>query len=203
LTRQKDGRLVFVAGRSGMGKTSLVRELIQKENRLLIYDPKGAARDFVRCHTVGSIRSLTNTIGKLKEGNGRYRFIDDSATNFDTFCRLVNWWSRFGPCAVVVDELADVTSPGKAPKYWGMLIRKGRSRSINRYACTQRPAESDKTSIGNADELITFHMKRINDRKAMALEMDIDVALITRLKPFEYLSDAPGRNMTRPQKTKK
>jgi hypothetical protein len=186
----KDGVLIFAAGRTRMGKTSLIRERIKSSKRLLIYDPKGAAGDYVQVHTVSSMPTLIRTLKKVKGEAGRYRFIDHKLKSFDLFCRTALVWGReFGGCTVVCDELAAVTSPSKAPPGWGQLVRMGLGYGISIYAISQRPAECDKTCISNATELTTFHMKRLNDRKYMAGEMDIDVEKINELKSYHYLSD--------------
>ena len=61
---------------------------------------------------------------------------------FAAFCSLAWVWMRTRPRAVlVVEELADVTSPGKAPAAWGEIVRKHRKTGATVYALTQRPAE--------------------------------------------------------------
>jgi hypothetical protein len=80
--------------------------------------------------------------------------------HFQIFCKLAWVWLRAAAGVLVVEELSDVTNPAKAPPAWGAICRKHRhALGSTVYALTQRPAESDKTILGNA-ELI--HAGRMN-----------------------------------------
>lgn len=87
--------------------------------------------------------------------------------------------------SIVAEELADVTSPAKAPEGWGMLIRRCRKYGGDVYGITQRPAESDKTLFGNCMVLHVCGLQRANDRKYVAMELDMpvsDIAALSREK---------------------
>ncbi len=64
---------------------------------------------------------------------------------------------------VIVEELADVTTPQKAPESWGVLLRRGRKYGISTYAVTQRIQEIDKTIIGNMAQFMVFQHVRPKD----------------------------------------
>jgi hypothetical protein len=113
---------------------------------------------------------------------------------FDAFCRLAWVWVRVAPGVLVIEELADVTSPGKAPPAWGEIVRKGLRYGPHIYALTQRPAESDKTVIGNASVIHCHRMARSMDRAYMARELDIAQDQLDALKPLDFIErDATGR----------
>lgn len=80
--------------------------------------------------------------------------------NFEAFCRLAWVWLRNAPGTLVVDEVADVTTPGKAPAAWGEIARKSRAFGAEVYVTTQRPQECDKTAQGNA---MVYHCGRMSD----------------------------------------
>lgn len=88
---------------------------------------------------------------------------------------------------MVAEEIADVTSPGKAPDARGLLVRQGLGWGINIYAITQRPAESDKTVMGNATYFHAHAMSRSKDRKYMAEEMDLPVEQLAALQPLQWI----------------
>jgi len=127
--------------------------------------------------------------------SGRYAFdVTVTRENFAFFCRCAWLWIRVmhhkkQNITLVVEELADVTPPGKAPPAWGDIVRKSMRFNPHIYALTQRPAESDKTILGNCTVIRCHSMKRANDRKSMARDMDIDQAHIDALKmgAFEYI----------------
>lgn len=190
---RSDGVLTVCAGRSRMGKSTLIAQRTGKSRRLLVHDSKGDPRDWPRCHVVTSPAVLVRTLRHAGDGPGRYRLVDGQAQHFDAFCRIALAWSReFGPVDIVVDELANVTNPGKAPPGWGQVVRTGLYLGGNIYALTQRPQESDTTCFGNAGELITFHLTRQGDRSKMASELDCDHQRIAGLQPLHYLSRTLG-----------
>lgn len=97
---------------------------------------------------------------------------------FDRFCRLAWVWIRLNAlrgnqCTLVVEELADVTPPAKAPPAWGEIVRKAQRFGPAVFALTQRPQESDKTIMGNATTIRVHAMSRANDRRLMAAELDV------------------------------
>lgn len=104
--------------------------------------------------------------------------------HFALWCKCVFAWAN---CVAVAEEIADVTSPAKAPPAWGRLIRRGRKYGIEIWAVTQRPAEADKTILSNAAVLRTGALGRMADRKAIAAEMDIPVGEIGALVPLDFI----------------
>jgi len=127
-----------------------------------------------------------------------------SPATFDTFCRLAWVWLRVNAragqsVAIVVEEMADVTTPGKAPPAWGEIVRKGLRFGPRIYALTQRPAESDKTVVGNANLLHCHAMARADDARYMARELRVGPELVDalRLDRFEWLElDRRTRTLT-------
>ena len=87
----------------------------------------------------------------------------------------------------MVDELADVSNPGKARGHWGRLVREGRHHRIELAAATQRPQEIDTTTIPNATRLVVFRLGRRADRKLLADELDIELDRVSALRPLEFL----------------
>jgi hypothetical protein len=87
---------------------------------------------------------------------------------FDAFCRVALLWARLRPCVIVVEELAEVTSPGKAPTAWGELLRWARKLGSTVYGITQRPAESDKTLLGSSHRIVCHALNGVRDARYMA-----------------------------------
>lgn len=198
LQRRPDGVLHYVTGSMGSGKTTLVRQAVAPAPRLLAWDGKGidwGARE--RCRVVGPHelrRALFAPAGRFS-----YR-VPVSRESFDVFCRLAWVWGRFLPSVIVVDEIADVTNPGKAPQAWGEIARKIRAFGTDVYVTTQRPQECDKTAQGNA---MLFHaglMADADDQAYVARRLmgGVPVADVERLAPLEFLErDVRKRTVAR------
>lgn len=187
--RQKrpDGTLYVVTGASRTGKTTWVAERVARARRLLVWDGAEEWQLRFHCRRVSSIQELAQWV---KPGAPPLRLAfcaPCTPENFGAFCRLAWIFIRVDLGTVVVEELADVTSPGKAPVYWGELVRKGLRYGPEIYALTQRPSESDKTAMGNASVLHVHQMAREEDCKYMARELRCDPLEVDKLKPFQYL----------------
>jgi len=184
LTRRPDGSLYVVTGASRTGKTTWVARRVERARRLLVWDSVGEWGQRFGCERVGSVGELSRAIFR----RSRIAFeIPCSPENFGAFCRLAWVFVRASHGTVVVEELADVTSPGKAPLYWGELVRKGLRYGPEIYALTQRPSESDKTVMGNASVLHVHQMAREEDAKYMARELRCGVDKVDSLRPFQWL----------------
>jgi len=187
------GLLALVSGQSRSGKSFWTAQRVAREPRLLVWD---SMREFsldYRCREVRTPAELHRVA--LSSAPARIGYaVPVSAGSFDTFCRLAWVWLRVNAraghsVAIVVEEMADVTTPGKAPPAWGEIVRKGLRFGPRIYALTQRPAESDKTVVGNANLLHCHAMARADDARYMARELRVDPARVDalRLDRFEWL----------------
>lgn len=125
-------------------------------------------------------------------------------SEFNDFCRVAFWWVRRcaqldRQSAVVVEETSDVTSPGKAPEYWGILLRRGLKYGADIFAISQRPAESDKTAVGNASVVHICRMNTQRDRRYLEGMTGVPLAAIQALRAdqdagrFDYITVDTGR----------
>jgi hypothetical protein len=180
----KKAKITIVCGSSGSGKSGWVKKQIKGKKRVVIWDADDEYGSItkLRCTTIPEMTALMRKAGSDKPLCVR---LVSQGTDF------FNLWSAavfsFGNCIAVAEETADVTTPSKAPAGWGQLIRRGRKRGIEIFAVTQRPAESDKTAIGNASEIHCGMLNRANDRAYMARELDVTEEAINQLGELEYL----------------
>lgn len=178
-------RIVVVCGASGSGKSAWTKQQIEDDARVIVYDS-----DAEYCELRGfKAVSAPNILAKMlrKASKGRFAYVPKqigSAHEFDLWAQLAFAW---GNCTAVAEELAGVTSPGKAPPGWHTLVSRGRKRGMTIYGVTQRPAESDKTIIGNASLIHCGMLARSNDRAYMARELDCAQYQVDKLKPLEWI----------------
>jgi len=189
--RRADGEAFLVCGSRGSGKSGWTRQQCEGAERLLVWDSVG---EWSRDGLVKPVRSLQQlhdliTTDLANPGPFRYGYTGPvNSKTFNTFCKLAFVWMKAAPGGVlVVEELADVSSPGKAPEGWGEIVRKGRHYSGSIYGLTQRPAESDKTLAGNADVIHCGRLSFPTDRKTLAEYLDVPVEMITELPSLHWL----------------
>lgn len=178
--------ITVVIGSSGSGKTAWTGQRVSGSRRLLVWDAVG---DFwprlpgVQCFS-SRAQLVDAVLSAGRGGAGRFVFMPQTLDVFGWWCAVALAWGR---CSVVAEELADVTSPGKAPDGWGQLVRRGRHAHIDLYAITQRPAESDKTVMGNATGYHVGFLRRPGDRLYMSKELGLPVEVLDNMQPLDYV----------------
>jgi len=171
-------------GASGSGKSWGVKDAIKTAKRLLIFDPDDEYNEIAGIITVTKPTELLQHIARFPRGGLKIRFLANGAKNFNLWSKAAFEW---GNCTVVAEELSGVTTTTKAPEGWHTLVTRGRKKGITIYAVTQRPAECDKTVLGNATTLRTGRLSRDKDKKYLADEMSIDKAKIAVLQNLDYI----------------
>lgn len=199
-TRRPDGEIVVVTGSSGSGKTTWTMRAVARSARLLVWDSHLEWSS----HGCTAIRTIPELVAACRTRDARQLAYVGPAKTFGAFSRIALCWAKLAPCSVVVEELADVTSPGKAPPGWGELLRWARKLGCRVYAITQRPSESDKTVLGNAHRIVCHAMGRARDRAYMAAELGVDVSEVasldrTKLEHIERLPDCTTRRGRTPR----
>ncbi|MCG7979594.1 MAG: ATP-binding protein [Candidatus Thiodiazotropha endolucinida] len=188
----KQANIIVVCGGSGSGKSAWVKKQIKNERRVLIWD----VNDEYQGVRVTNRRDLINAVKGNKTKTFRIRYVPPVVTQdeFSFWCEVA---FIAGNLAAVAEETADVTSPSKAPPGWGKVVRRGRHQRLKVYGITQRPAESDKTIIGNKTLIHCCMLKRAQDRAYMAKEMDVSVEEVADLKSLEWIEVSDSGQKTR------
>lgn len=175
----------YVLGSSGSGKSYYVKSQIKKARRLLIFDPDDEYGELSNIQTVTTSSGLLALIKQAGSSKPlRVRFVANGKTMFDYLCAVSFAWANH---VLVVEELADVTSPSKASDNWGKVVRRGRKRGIKIYALSQRPAEADKTIFTQVAKIRCGRLDGEGDQKRVAVNMQCDVNMIACLLPLDYI----------------
>lgn len=194
-----DGRLIVIGGASRSGKTAYVRKAIGRAPRVFAWDVEdqwSTLPGFVRVTSRADLLRLAQYRGPVRVA---YVAGGNLAENFGFWAGCVQYSGRWcGPLVAIAEELADVTTPAKAPGNWGILLRRGLKRGVTIYAISQRWAEADKTAVGNASEFVIFRQSSGDDVRYLAKKTRIPEAEIDGLKPLEFVRyDAITQQMTR------
>lgn len=182
-----DGRLTVVSGASRCGKTTQVANEVRAVNRIAAWDPEDQWAQLPGWRKVTTRAALLEAM--QARGHMRIAYVagGDLKAEFDFWCGVVMYACRYiQPLAAIAEELADVTTPSKAPGNWGIMIRRGLKRGLRLYAISQRWAEADKTAIGNASDYLLF-TARGEDVDYIARKTRIPVEDLDGLKPLEFI----------------
>lgn len=192
--------IVGVLGASGSGKSAYMKSELRarKPRRLLIYDPDGEYLTFGRrVEKVGDVLSVLRQC----EGGKGFRLIFQPAPDpaqavkqFDLVCKAA---FEAGNLLFLVDELADVTTPSRAPAGWSMVTRRGRKRGITVFGAAQRPANIDKNFLGNCTRVRAGRLLYEPDARAVAAVLGVPHAEFLSLESLHYVERLPPAEAAR------
>ncbi len=192
-----DGELNVISGASRSGKTAWTARQVKGRGRVWAWDPEDQWAALPGWRKVTTRAQLLEWAKKGGAQRIAYVAGGDLKAEFDFWCGCVMYAGRYvEPLDAIAEELADVTTPSKAPGNWGILIRRGLKRGITIYAISQRWAEADKTAIGNATRYVCFAMGG-EDVFYMNRKTMIPVEQLGALKPLEFvISDRLTKQVT-------
>jgi hypothetical protein len=182
-----DGMLYVVSGASRCGKSTQVARMMAHSRRAVAWDPEAQWCDQPGWRKITTRKALLAAI--QSPGHMRLAYVagGDLKQEFDFICGCVMFAGRhIAALDFVAEELADVTTPSKAPGNWGILVRRGLKRGINIYAISQRWAEADKTAMGNASVYVVF-ASRGEDVNYIHRKTLIPLDELISLQKFEFV----------------
>lgn len=186
--KTEDGRLVVVGGASRSGKTAYVRRRIAADRRVIAWDPEdqwSQERGFRKVASRVELLAACMGRGPMKVA---YVAGGDLKADFDYWAATVMYAGRYvGGVTAIAEELADVTTPSKAPGAWGILLRRGLKRGITIYAISQRWSEADKTAFGNASEFVLFRQSSADDVRYLARKTRVPESELIGLPALHYV----------------
>ncbi|WP_222864298.1 hypothetical protein [Comamonas sp. Z3] len=186
--KTNDGQLVVIAGASRSGKTAWTRKRVAKARRIWAWDPEAQWCELPGWRKVSTRAELL--AWAQKPGNQKIAFVAGGQLkeDFDFWAGAVMYAGRYvQPLDAVAEELADVTTPSKAPGNWGILVRRGLKRGISLYCISQRWSEADKTAFGNASDFVIFRQSSGDDVSYLARKTRVEQGEINGLVPLQFV----------------
>lgn len=186
--KTQDGRLYVIAGASRSGKTAWTRKQTAREKRVLAWDPEDQWAQLSGWRKVTTRAQLL--AASQAAGPQRIAYVAGGklGEEFDFFAGCAMYAGRYvEPVHVIAEELADVTTPSKAPGNWGIILRRGLKRGITLWCISQRWSEADKTAVGNATDFVMFRQSSGDDVRYLARKTRIAEDEINGLVPLQYV----------------
>ena len=161
-------------GITGSGKGVSVNRRFEelKPRRMLLWDPRDEYGKWATRYT--SLPALIAAFAKAGGGPIRARYVHSSNVPIgEAFAIVCNLAFECADMLFGAEELSDVTRPSWAPPAWKRVITQGRHKALHVFGMAQRPALIDKNIFGNATYVRCFMLGYANDRKVMAMELDV------------------------------
>ncbi|MEH0165581.1 hypothetical protein [Roseateles microcysteis] len=186
--KTQDGRLYVIAGASRSGKTAWTARQVKKARRIFAWDPEAQWCELPGWRKVTTRKQLLEAAQKPGAQRVAYVAGGSLAGEFDFWAGCVMYAGRYvEPLEAIAEELADVTTPSKAPGNWGILVRRGLKRGITLRCISQRWSEADKTAFGNASDYVVFRQSSGDDAAYLARKTRIAIEEINGLAPLQFV----------------
>lgn len=193
--------VVFAIGKAGSGKSTICRQLLLKESRLLYFDTIGEYRRLSPPYPAVIICNEYDLMDYLIASSDKpFRIIfspDDPEEEkelvtgeklklFDYVCKAI--LENMTNMTFAVEEVANYIVSGQAPEYLKKLARYSRHSAINLYATTQRPADIPPVLRSQITRLIAFrqHEPADIDWCAHALGNKDEAQTLRDLRVFKW-----------------
>ena len=181
----------YAIGAPETGKSTYCRTGTAGAPRRLVWDPMREHTGDIEVRCARDLLDVIQAAGPTLRATIIYVPTVPLRSHFENFCIGAMSW---GDCWVTVEELAGVSPPGRAPEWWGMVLRESRHYRLRVYANTQRPQEADKTIFGVFSKCAVFELPNARDRdyveRALGLSPQARAAL-DKLRPHQYLEVTP------------
>ena len=167
----ESGQRVVAVGKTGSGKSYLMRHLVSQLRRVMVLDPKSMINPDQWNLDWASIRGVRD-LGKGKDA----RLLVRGVTTDDWAYWLDAAWN-VGNVVVYIDELYALVDfgQGKPPRVLSRLYTQGREKLVGVWGATQRPAWVPMFTLSESDWFFAFRTQLSEDRKRLAELMGEEV----------------------------
>lgn len=157
---------VVAVGKTGSGKSFLVRHYLAGYRNVICLDTKGDVK-WPEAGEVPVFTRLKDLTANLTTGKAIYRPVMGEMNQgfYDAFCR---WIFDRGNTIAWIDEVYDVCEAQEIPFYLKALLTRGRSRGIGVWCCTQRPKMVPNFFFSEAEHSFIFRLGLEDDRAKVA-----------------------------------
>ena len=155
----KSNERVCVCGKTGSGKSFLVRQLISTFDRVIFFDPKRENFD-LKGKVVYTLEEVEKNI-KENKFFLIYAPLSMSDLAFNRFCEIVY---HQGNMTLILDEVITLGNH-KVNEWHNRLIRLGRSRGIGLWHLIQRPAFVSNYILSESEHFFLFKLQTEIDRR--------------------------------------
>lgn len=178
MAEEIQNRIVGIIGRKGTGKSTLLVDLLQREPRVLVWDPMAEHGEWLpnEVESAIGVRDFFHWARKRKFWAAGYVPGAELEPEFEELSDLYYSAAPAGSRVFAVEEVPLVCSPSYLPKKFGKLVRTGRHRQIDLYWTAQRAGEVSRTLTSLTDEFVLFSQTEPRDLDAIAARCGAETA---------------------------
>lgn len=162
-----DDEHVFIAGRTGSGKSMLAGEYLRNAGKVFALDSKGTLTWPQVPEDQKTIITRISEISKTTTQKVIYRPIADEMED-EFYDQFFEYCYFHGNCKVWIDEaMAVCPNPHRIPRYYKAILTRGRELNVTAYSLSQRPSGIPLVVMSEATHFFIFDLNMERDRKTM------------------------------------
>lgn len=164
----KPSEHVFIAGRTGSGKTFLARKYLNRYKNVVALDTKGTlVWPEVPEEELTLVTRLAD-LGGVKTPKIIYR-PDWQEIELEFYNEFFRWCYMRGNTIVWIDEAMSVCpNPMRIPDYYKAILTRGRELQVAAWSLTQRPSGIPQVIMSEATHFFVFDLNMPQDRAKLA-----------------------------------
>ena len=159
----KQGEHVFIAGRTGCGKSELAQIYLSGKENVICLDTKGT-ENWLRIPDVAIFERLEDLMNfGIGKAIYRPRWEELNAEYYNSF---FEWIYKRGNTDVWVDEITSICpNANTIPDFYKGCLTRGRTLGISIWSLTQRPKDIPLVVMSEAKHFYIFDLNMESDRK--------------------------------------
>ena len=174
-------RFVAVAGRKGSGKSCVTRAILQRTNRMFLFDTMGehfwVPEQFTDLGEACVF--LWETVQERQTFQASYISEGSRPQGLETdFSEISRAVYEVGNLTYAIEEIPMLTKPQWEPEAFDTIVRLGRHRSINMLYTAQRLSECPRRLTAATDVFVLFRHTEPRDLDAIAERCGPEVAAV-------------------------
>ncbi|MBW8003340.1 MAG: hypothetical protein FVQ80_15225 [Planctomycetes bacterium] len=182
-------KIILIFGKRGSGKSYLAQKLVEREERLVIFDTLSEYQNGV---VFESYEGFTEFWRKIYQHPYRliYRPLNPDQ-EIDLIADLVY---TLGNCCFLVEEIDCYCTAYQISESFAHVVQRGRHQNISLIGITQRPYGIHRLLTSQAKEIYVFNTNEPRDREYLRtlLGQEIEEKL-NQLKQYEYIKWTDGK----------
>lgn len=178
MAEELQNRIVGIIGRKGTGKSTLLVDRLQAEERVFVWDPMAEHGDWLpnELESMAAVQDFFRWARNRKFWAASYVPGAELESEFEEVSDLYYSSAPAGRRIFAVEEVPLVCSPSYLPEKFGKLVRTGRHRQIDLYWTAQRAGEVSRTLTSLTDEFVLFSQTEPRDLDAIAARCGAGIA---------------------------